>query len=210
MLGALIISAPVATQAQSQCGTARATQFPVDTASVPDRDTSRAQSAPSGTLSHRRGLVRRTRHHLRHARPRHRRRAGDLLVAQRSGARPRRDIIQHNFPDGSTAYSMYGHVTDATGIPFPAVLSCVHQGDMIAAVGDIRPAPHLHFEIPPTSRTSPAPATTGKTRSRTAGGVRANLSRTGRRGSLAARAGTPTSPTRPAPSRRRSNWPITA
>ncbi len=66
-------------------------------------------------------------------------------------------IIQHNFPDGSTAYSMYGHVTDATGIPFPAVLACVHQGDVIAAVGDIRPAPHLHFEIRTNQPDIPGP-----------------------------------------------------
>lgn len=56
-------------------------------------------------------------------------------------------IIKHIMPDGSTAYSMYGHVTDATGIQFPAVYSCVNQGDVIAAVGDPRPAPHLHLEI---------------------------------------------------------------
>ncbi len=28
-------------------------------------------------------------------------------------------IIAHSLPDGSTAYSMYGHVTDATGIDVP-------------------------------------------------------------------------------------------
>lgn len=56
-------------------------------------------------------------------------------------------IIDHTFRDGTSAYSMYGHITDATGIEFPAVFTCVRPGDVIAAVGDIRPAPHLHFEI---------------------------------------------------------------
>lgn len=56
-------------------------------------------------------------------------------------------IIEHTFRDNSVAYSMYGHVTDRTGIGFPPALSCIHIGDVIAAVGDARPAPHLHFEM---------------------------------------------------------------
>lgn len=56
-------------------------------------------------------------------------------------------IIEHTFPDNTIAYSMYGHLTDATGVQFPAVYSCVRQGDIIAAIGDVRPAPHLHLEI---------------------------------------------------------------
>lgn len=56
-------------------------------------------------------------------------------------------IIEHTFPDNSIAYSMYGHLTNQTGVQFPAVYACVRQGDIIAAVGDVRPAPHLHLEI---------------------------------------------------------------
>ncbi len=56
-------------------------------------------------------------------------------------------IIEHNFPDGSVAYSMYGHITDQTGVQFPAPFSCVRQGDVLAAVGDARPTPHVHIEI---------------------------------------------------------------
>jgi murein DD-endopeptidase MepM/ murein hydrolase activator NlpD len=56
-------------------------------------------------------------------------------------------IIEHTFPDDTIAYSMYGHVTDQTGVQFPAVYACVRQGDIIAAIGDVRPAPHLHLEI---------------------------------------------------------------
>lgn len=56
-------------------------------------------------------------------------------------------ILEHTFRDGTVVYSQYGHITDATGVAFPAALTCVREGDIIAAVGDARPAPHLHFEI---------------------------------------------------------------
>lgn len=69
-------------------------------------------------------------------------------------------IIAHSFPDGTTAYSMYGHVTDATGIGFPAAFTCVQQGEVIAAVGDPRPAPHLHFEIRTNQPDIPGPGYT--------------------------------------------------
>ncbi len=69
-------------------------------------------------------------------------------------------IIEHSFPDGSTAYSMYGHVTDAEGVIFPAPFTCVREGDIIASVGDIRPAPHLHFEIRTNQPDIPGPGYT--------------------------------------------------
>jgi outer membrane protein assembly factor BamB len=69
-------------------------------------------------------------------------------------------IIAHTFPDNTTAYSMYGHVTNATGIGFPAPFTCVHMGDIIAAVGDPRPAPHLHFEIRVNQPDIPGPGYT--------------------------------------------------
>lgn len=56
-------------------------------------------------------------------------------------------IIEHTFPDGTVLYSEYGHITEGDGVTFPPVLSCVTTGMVIAVVGDIRPAPHLHFEI---------------------------------------------------------------
>lgn len=56
-------------------------------------------------------------------------------------------IIEHTFAEGTIVYSMYGHITDRTGIQFPAQFSCVREGDILAAIGDARPAPHLHFEI---------------------------------------------------------------
>ena len=69
-------------------------------------------------------------------------------------------IIAHTFPDGTTAYSMYGHVTDATGVQFPAPFTCVREGDVIAAVGAPRPAPHLHFEIRTNQPDIPGPGYT--------------------------------------------------
>ncbi len=56
-------------------------------------------------------------------------------------------IIEHKMPDGSTAYSMYGHLTAAPNTPFPTPLTCVKGGDVIGAIADVRPAPHVHFEI---------------------------------------------------------------
>ena len=56
-------------------------------------------------------------------------------------------IIEHTLPDGSIVYSQYGHMMETDSIRFPGVLACVDAGQVIGAVGDIRPAPHLHFEI---------------------------------------------------------------
>lgn len=56
-------------------------------------------------------------------------------------------IIEHTFPDGSVAYSMYGHMQETDAVKFPARYTCVQAGDVVGTVGNIRPAPHLHFEI---------------------------------------------------------------
>ncbi len=56
-------------------------------------------------------------------------------------------VIEHTFPDASVAYSMYGHISDQGGTAFPPALSCVRGGEVIATIGDARPAAHLHFEI---------------------------------------------------------------
>jgi hypothetical protein len=66
-------------------------------------------------------------------------------------------ILEHTFRDGTVAYGMYGHITDATGVEFPAVFTCVRAGDILAAVGDVRPAPHLHFEIRTENPNLPGP-----------------------------------------------------
>ncbi|MBN1963397.1 MAG: M23 family metallopeptidase, partial [Anaerolineae bacterium] len=56
-------------------------------------------------------------------------------------------IIEHAMPDGSTWYSLYGHMEEVGGVTFPALYSCVELGQVIGAVGHPRPAPHLHLEI---------------------------------------------------------------
>ncbi|MBL8146870.1 MAG: PQQ-binding-like beta-propeller repeat protein [Anaerolineae bacterium] len=56
-------------------------------------------------------------------------------------------ILEHTFPDGAVAYSMFGHLTDADGITFPPALGCVRMGEPLATIADVRPAPHVHIEI---------------------------------------------------------------
>ncbi|MEO8609422.1 MAG: peptidoglycan DD-metalloendopeptidase family protein [Chloroflexota bacterium] len=56
-------------------------------------------------------------------------------------------ILEHTFPDGSIAYSLYGHVEQTDKIFLPQVGKCVARGEIIAAVGwPSRGRPHLHFE----------------------------------------------------------------
>ena len=57
-------------------------------------------------------------------------------------------ILEHTFPDGSIAYTLYGHVEQGDGGMFPLVGSCVERGDVIALIGwPSRGKPHLHYEI---------------------------------------------------------------
>ena len=56
-------------------------------------------------------------------------------------------ILEHTFADGSVYYSQYGHIAESDTVTFPPRLTCVNAGDIIAVVGDARPAPHVHFEI---------------------------------------------------------------
>ena len=69
-------------------------------------------------------------------------------------------ILEHTFRDGTVAYSMYGHITEAEGVTFPSIYTCVRTGEIIASVGDVRPAPHLHFEIRTENPNLPGPGYT--------------------------------------------------
>ncbi|GIL08575.1 MAG: hypothetical protein BroJett033_0860 [Chloroflexota bacterium] len=69
-------------------------------------------------------------------------------------------IIQHTFPDGSVVYTQYGHMLESDTYRFPAAHTCVRQGDVIGAVGDARPAPHLHFEVRASGPDTPGPGYT--------------------------------------------------
>ena len=66
-------------------------------------------------------------------------------------------IIEHTFPDGSVVYTQYGHLMETESARFPAQWDCVQAGDVIGAVGNARPAPHLHFETRSQDGTSPGP-----------------------------------------------------
>ena len=55
-------------------------------------------------------------------------------------------IVQHTFPTGSV-FSVYGHMEESGDYLFPAEGTCVNKGDIVGAISDPRPAPHLHFEI---------------------------------------------------------------
>ncbi len=57
-------------------------------------------------------------------------------------------IVEHNLPDGSRVYSLYGHMEPIGDYFFPGVGQCVKPGQIVGAVGDPSlSAPHLHFEI---------------------------------------------------------------
>lgn len=57
-------------------------------------------------------------------------------------------VVQHVFPDGSTVYTLYGHMEQTDDVHFPAVGTCVERGDVLGVVGwPSRGAPHLHYEI---------------------------------------------------------------
>jgi len=66
-------------------------------------------------------------------------------------------ILEHRLNNGDIFYSMYGHVMQTNTAPFPTALSCVESGQIIGVIADVRPAPHLHFEIRLQNGSSPGP-----------------------------------------------------
>lgn len=64
-------------------------------------------------------------------------------------------ILEHVMPDDTTAYSVYGHITESDLVAFPTPLTCVQAGDPIGVIADVRPAPHIHFEIKTNNPTLP-------------------------------------------------------
>lgn len=69
-------------------------------------------------------------------------------------------IIEHTLPDGEIFYTQYGHLMATETYEFPGGLECVEQGQIIGAVGDARPAPHLHFEVRVANPARPGPGYT--------------------------------------------------
>ena len=57
-------------------------------------------------------------------------------------------IVEHIFPDGSRAYSLYGHVEQTDTIGLATLGACVEMGSIVGAIGwPSRGRPHLHFEF---------------------------------------------------------------
>lgn len=57
-------------------------------------------------------------------------------------------VVRHTFPDGTTAYTLYGHMEIGETVGFPPVGSCVERGDVVGLIGwPSRGLPHLHYEI---------------------------------------------------------------
>ncbi|MCC7205655.1 MAG: peptidoglycan DD-metalloendopeptidase family protein [Anaerolineae bacterium] len=57
-------------------------------------------------------------------------------------------VIEHLFPDGSTVFTLYGHMEELNGHRFPRVGDCVTRGQIIGAIGNpSQSARHLHYEI---------------------------------------------------------------
>jgi len=64
-------------------------------------------------------------------------------------------ILEHVMPDETVVYSVYGHITENELVIFPTPLTCVGVGDPIGVIADVRPAPHVHFEIKTNNPTLP-------------------------------------------------------
>ncbi len=71
-------------------------------------------------------------------------------------------IIEHRTPDGVTLYSLYGHLGETDAVKFPRVGTCIEQGDVLGVMADVRPAPHVHFEIRLAQPDTPGPGYTWK------------------------------------------------
>lgn len=57
-------------------------------------------------------------------------------------------IVEHTLPDGSIAYTLYGHMEQTDTLFFPQVGQCVERGDILGGIGwPSRGRPHLHYEI---------------------------------------------------------------
>lgn len=142
----LLAAAPLS--AQTQCGYARAIQFPVDPdvfvlaqdfGAASPRHQGRFHTGEDWTLPGGAAL-------------------GQIVYAPADGRVTFSSanawggdggviILEHTWPDGSAAYSMFGHLTEADGITFPPALGCVRMGEALATIADVRPAPHVHIEL---------------------------------------------------------------
>lgn len=66
-------------------------------------------------------------------------------------------ILQHTLADGTSFFSVYGHMEEVGDISFVEYGTCVEKGTVVGAIGSPRPAPHLHFEIRSFLGNAPGP-----------------------------------------------------
>lgn len=69
-------------------------------------------------------------------------------------------ILEHRLRDSSLVYSLYGHIGDSDSVKLPPRFSCVSVGQAIGVILDVRPAPHVHFEIRTNNGDTPGPGYT--------------------------------------------------
>jgi murein DD-endopeptidase MepM/ murein hydrolase activator NlpD len=162
LLSALLALTPVA--AQDQCGTVGSIGFPVDPAQFRI-----AQDFGAPSMRHQ------GRYHTgedwyggrgtSEGQPVRAIAAGRVTYAEPSGWGRDRGvvIIQHTLPGKTTVYSLYGHLQPTAAYPFPARYTCVAAGDILGAIADIRPAPHVHFEVRTFGPDVPGPGYTWDT-----------------------------------------------
>lgn len=66
-------------------------------------------------------------------------------------------IVEHRFADGTVLYTQYGHITESDTVKLPFPQTCVSAGQVIGVIADVRPAPHLHFELRTSGADFPGP-----------------------------------------------------
>ena len=148
ILGAALVPAPIPTRAQSApCGVVDAIDYPIDIS-----DTLENRYDDFGLHRPRFGG-----NHTgidlafnRHGDPIHAAARGVVTYSDPLGWDTEKGvvIVEHTMPDGSIAYSLYGHMEQTDTIHFPPVGRCVELGDVVGVEGwPSRGLPHLHFEI---------------------------------------------------------------
>lgn len=69
-------------------------------------------------------------------------------------------VLEHRLSNGDLFYSTYGHIVSENGVSFPDRFTCVGIGQPLGTITDVRPAPHLHFEIRTRNATDLSPGYT--------------------------------------------------
>lgn len=161
LLGGLVIIPP--TVAQPQCGIVTQINYPVDTAAFQlAQDFAAPSPRHQGRYHTGEDWAQRNAPNFGEGLPVHAIAAGRVTYSAPLGWGLDKGviIIEHTLADNTTVYSQYGHITEDNGVTFPARDSCVQAGQAIGITGNVRPAPHLHFEIRVNQPDVPGPGYT--------------------------------------------------